>query len=80
MVWRSARISFDAEAPKRWRRDVGSGIVGSGVQTFAAACPDQPASRWDLLRTALDDGFQSIDRGLKEESSSNPGVWAWGLG
>ncbi len=48
------------------------GLLEAGVQMLAAACPDQPASTWDLLRTALDDGFQSIDRRLKESGPLEP--------
>jgi hypothetical protein len=36
-----------------------------GMQMLAEACPDQPATTWDLLRTALDEGFQSIDARLQ---------------
>jgi hypothetical protein len=42
------------------------GLLETGVQIVAAACPHQPASTWDLLRTALDEGFRRIDRRLKE--------------
>jgi len=48
------------------------GLLEAGVQMFAAACPDQPASTWELLRTALDDGFQSLDRRLKEYGPLEP--------
>src|SRR5205809_422316 len=41
-------------------------LVEAGIETLAEACPDQPARTWDLFRTALDEGFQSIDRRLKE--------------
>ena len=36
--------------------------LGAGVQMLAEACPGQSARTWDLLRTVLDEGFQSIDR------------------
>jgi hypothetical protein len=36
------------------------------------ACPDEPSGTWDLLRTALDEGFQSIDHGLKELGALQP--------
>ena len=39
---------------------------------FAAADPERPASTWDLLRTILKDGFQSIDRRLQEYGPLNP--------
>jgi hypothetical protein len=38
----------------------------AGVQMLAEACPGQSAQTWDLLRTVLDEGFQSIDRRLHE--------------
>ncbi len=41
-------------------------LLEAGIEMFAEACPDQPPATWDLLRSALDQGFQSIDRRLKE--------------
>ncbi|MBV9489853.1 MAG: plasmid pRiA4b ORF-3 family protein [Verrucomicrobia bacterium] len=41
-------------------------LVEAGIQRLAEACPDQPARSWDLLRTVVDEGFQSIDRRLEE--------------
>ena len=41
-------------------------LLEAGIEIFAAACPDQPRATWDLLRSALDERFQSIDRRLKE--------------
>jgi hypothetical protein len=38
----------------------------AGIQIMAAACPDEPAGTWDLLRTVLNQGFESIDRRLQE--------------
>jgi hypothetical protein len=38
----------------------------AGIRLLAKACPDQSARTWDLLRTALDEGFQSIYQRLKE--------------
>ncbi len=37
----------------------------AGIQILAEAHPDQPSGTWDLLRTALEDGFRSIDQRLK---------------
>src|SRR5215831_18628109 len=34
-------------------------LVEAGIEMLAGACPDEPAPTWDLLRTALDEGFQS---------------------
>lgn len=39
---------------------------------LAEACPDQPPGTWNLLRTALEEGFQSIDRRLKELGPLQP--------
>jgi hypothetical protein len=47
-------------------------LVEAGIEMLAEACPDQPARTWDLLRTALDEGFQSIDRRLKELGPVQP--------
>jgi len=44
----------------------------AGIQMIAAACPDQPMGTWDLLRTALSEGFESIDRRLKELGPVEP--------
>ena len=44
----------------------------AGIQMLAEACPEQPANRWDLLRTALDEGFQNIDRRLHELGPLQP--------
>jgi hypothetical protein len=44
----------------------------AGIQVLAAACPDQPADTWDMLRTALGEGFQSIDRRLRELGPLQP--------
>jgi hypothetical protein len=38
----------------------------AGVQRLAEACPGQSAGTWDLLRTVLDEGLQSIDLRLHE--------------
>ena len=44
----------------------------AGVQMLTEACPGQSARTWDLLRTVLDDGFQSIDRRLHELGPLQP--------
>jgi hypothetical protein len=44
----------------------------AGIQRLAEACPDQPARTWDLLRTVLGEGFQSIDRRLEELGPVQP--------
>jgi hypothetical protein len=47
-------------------------LLEVGVQMLAAAYPEQPASSWDLLRSALQEGFQNIDRRLKEYGPLEP--------
>jgi hypothetical protein len=47
-------------------------LVEAGIQRLAEACPDQPARTWDLLRTVLGEGFQSIDRRLEELGPVQP--------
>lgn len=44
----------------------------AGIQMMAEACPDQPADTWDLLRKVLSEGFESIDRRLKELGAVEP--------
>ena len=44
----------------------------AGIQILAEACPDTPTEKWDLLRTALGEGFQSIDRRLQELGPLEP--------
>jgi hypothetical protein len=44
----------------------------AGIQMMAEACPDQPIRTWDLLRTVLTEGFESIDRRLKELGPVEP--------
>ncbi len=41
-------------------------LLEAGIEMFAEACPDQPLATWDLLRSTLGEGFQSLDRRLKE--------------
>src|SRR5262249_41552292 len=36
-------------------------LVEAGIAVLAAACPEEPTQTWELLRTVLDEGFQSID-------------------
>lgn len=47
-------------------------LVEAGIEMLAEACPDEPAQTWDLLRTALNEGFQSIDRRLKDLGPVQP--------
>jgi hypothetical protein len=44
----------------------------AGIQIMAETCPDRPAGTWDLLRTVLKEGFESIDRRLKELGPVEP--------
>ena len=43
-----------------------------GIQMLAEACPDEPADRWDLLRTLWGEAFQSIDQRLKDLGPLQP--------
>ena len=47
-------------------------LLEAGVQMLAAAHPEQPASSWELLRTALQEGFQNIDQRLKQYGPLEP--------
>ena len=44
----------------------------ASVRMLAEGCPGQSARTWDLLRTVLDEGFQSIDRRLHELGPLQP--------
>jgi hypothetical protein len=44
----------------------------AGIQTMGEACPNEPAGTWDLLRTVLKEGFDSIDGRLKELGPVEP--------
>jgi hypothetical protein len=46
--------------------------VGMGIEMLAEACPDPSPGTWDLLRTAWDEGFQSMDGGLQELGPRQP--------
>jgi hypothetical protein len=47
-------------------------LLEAGIQMLANACPDESPRSWDLLRTALDKGFQSIDERLKHLGPLQP--------
>ena len=42
------------------------------IGMLSAADPEQPASTWQMLRQALNDGFRSIDRRLQEYGPLEP--------
>lgn len=42
------------------------------IGMLSAADPEEPASTWQTLRQALDDGFESIDRRLQEYGPLEP--------
>ena len=42
------------------------------MQRLAAAYPEQPARTWELLRTAVQDGWQSIDQRLQASGPLHP--------
>ena len=44
----------------------------AGIHMLAQASPDEPASRWDLLRSVLKEGFQSIDQRVQELGPLQP--------
>jgi hypothetical protein len=47
-------------------------LVKAGIAVLAEACPEEPAQTWDLLRTVLDQGFQSIDDRLQKLGPLEP--------
>ncbi len=42
------------------------------IRMLSAADSDEPASTWQTLRQALNDGFQSMDRRLQEYGPLEP--------
>ncbi|HZC82460.1 MAG TPA: hypothetical protein VE222_12235 [Nitrospiraceae bacterium] len=48
-------------------------LVEAMIQLLAATHPDQPASAWNLLRDAVHEGRQSVDRRLKQYGPLDPG-------
>ena len=48
-------------------------FVEAMIQLLAAAHPDQPASAWNLLGDAVHQGWQSVDRRLKQYGPLDPG-------
>jgi hypothetical protein len=48
------------------------GLREAGVEMLANACPDEPAGTWNLLRTVLAEGLESLDRRLKESGPLKP--------
>ena len=46
--------------------------VEAVIGMFSAADPDRPATTWDLLRSALKDGFKSIDHRLQQCGPLDP--------
>jgi hypothetical protein len=67
------------------------GLVKTGMAMLAEACPEEPPQTWGLLRTVLDEGFQSIDDRLQklgplapdrfrlQEANPRWNEWAQGL-
>ena len=47
-------------------------LVEATIQLLAASHPDQPASTWNLLRDAVHEGWQSVDRRLKQYGPLDP--------
>jgi hypothetical protein len=48
-------------------------LVEAMIQLLAATHPDQPASAWNLLQDAVHQGWQSVDRRLKQYGPLDPG-------
>jgi hypothetical protein len=44
----------------------------AGIQMLAEACPGESAQTWDLHRTVLEEGFESIDQRLHEVGPLQP--------
>lgn len=46
--------------------------VETAIRVLAAAHPDGPASTWELLRSVLADGAESLDRRLEQSGRLEP--------
>lgn len=46
--------------------------VETAIGLLVAAHPDQPASSWELLRSVLTDGAESLDRRLERSGRMEP--------
>lgn len=79
---RGATPPQDAGGPTGYRlmlkrQDMGEKLfepvqVETTIGLLAAAYPDRPASTWDLLRSVLADGAQSLDRRLEQSGRLEP--------
>jgi hypothetical protein len=49
-----------------------AGLREAGVQLLAEACPKEPAQIWELLRSVLEEGLQSIDQRLEKSGPLEP--------
>ena len=49
-----------------------AGLREAGIQLLAEACPKEPAQTWELLRSVLEEGLQSIDQRLEESGPLEP--------
>jgi hypothetical protein len=47
-------------------------LVEAGIAVLSEACPEETTQTWDLLRTVLDEGFQSIDDRLQKLGPLEP--------
>jgi hypothetical protein len=47
-------------------------LLEIGVQWFAATNPEAPAETWDVLRRALKEGWESVDRRLEKYGPLQP--------
>ena len=48
-------------------------LVEATIQLLSATHPEQPASRWNLLRDAVREGWENVDRRLLEHGPLEPG-------
>ena len=67
---RGYRLLRTRQQEGAWISD--SALVGTSVQWLAAAYPEQPAKPWDLLRDAVREGWQRIDRRLEASGPLHP--------
>lgn len=47
-------------------------LLEAGIEMLGVACPDQPASSWDLLREAFREAMNNADRRLQQSGPLQP--------
>ena len=67
---RGYRLMLKRQQEGAWVSD--PALVEATVQRLAVAYPEQPAKTWELLRDAVREGWQSVDRRLEASGPLHP--------